>query len=441
MGQNSGVFKLPGGEAPSTKRSMRGLILAFALASIMNGCGGAQDTREEVVFWAFGAEGEHVQALLPGFESRNPDIRVKLQMIPWTAAHEKVLTAYAGDATPDLCQWGNTWIPEMALLEALEPLDKRVESSSAIRRVGYFQGVWETNVVDSVLYGIPWYVDTRVLFYRKDILARAGFPAPPRTWKEWKDAAQAIIAEHPREEKYAVLLPTTEWAPPVILGLQTGAKLLADRDTRGNFSGAEFTRAFDFYISFFRNRLAPIGVTQVTNIYQGLAEGFFAMYISGPWNIGEFQRRLPDSLQDQWMTAPLPSPDSIYPGASLAGGSSLVLFRASRHKQAAWRLIEYLEGPAQQMQFYHETGDLPARIEAWDDSSLANNKYVQAFRTQLERVTSPPKIPEWEQIAMKVQDYADLASRGTVPVKEALASLDRDVNVILEKRRWMLNGH
>ncbi len=420
---------------------LRRFLVTLVALSAFSGCGEKRDARVEVVFWAFGAEGEHVQGLIPGFEAKNPDIHVRLQMIPWTAAHEKVLTAYAGDATPDLCQWGNTWIPEMRLLEALEPLNDWVQASKVVHREGYFPGVWATNEMDSILYGIPWYVDTRVIFYRKDLLARAGFPRPPQTWTEWKQASKAIVNLHPNEEKYALLLPTTEWAPPVILGLQRGATLLSNHDTQGAFSAPEFSQAFDFYISFFRDHEAPIGNTQVTNIYQGLAEGFFAMYISGPWNIGEFRRRMPDSLRDEWTTAPLPSPDSISPGASLAGGSSLVLFRASRHKEAAWRLVEYLEDPEQQLRFYHETGDLPARVEAWNDSSLANNVYVRAFHTQLGRVVSPPKIPEWEQIAMKVQDYADLASRGTLSVKDALAALDRDVNVILEKRRWMLNGH
>ncbi len=420
---------------------VRLVAVLIGLFLLVSGCGHQSDSRREIVFWAFGAEGEHVQALIPGFEARNPDLRVKVQMIPWTAAHEKVLTAYAGDATPDLCQWGNTWLPEMWLLQAIEPLDARVQTSSVLHRESYFPGIWETNRIDSVLCGIPWYVDTRVIFYRKDLLAEAGFTHSPRTWDEWMKASKAIVALHPGEEKYAMLLPTTEWAPPVILGLQRGAKLLKDHDTRGDFSNPDFEQAFDWYISFFRERLAPIGVTQVTNIYQGLAEGFFAMYISGPWNIGEFSRRMPDSLQDAWMTAPLPSPDSLYPGASLAGGSSLIIFRASKQKEAAWRLVEYLEEPAQQIRFYHETGDLPARVEAWSDSAFVNNKYVRAFHTQLERVTSPPKIPQWEQIAMKVQDYADLASRGSVSVKAALASLDRDVDVILEKRRWMMNGH
>jgi len=214
---------------------------------------------------------------------------------------------------------------------------------------------------------------------------------------------------------------------------------LKDRATLGDFSGSDFRRAFQFYIDFFRSGFAPIGNTQVANIYQGFAEGFFSMYITGPWNIGEFSRRLPPEMQDKWMTAPMPAPEHDSPGVSLAGGSSLVVFRSSKHKSEAWRFIEYLSEPSQQIAFYKLTGDLPAHREAWKDSSLVGNPYVRAFFRQFERVKAPPKIPEWEQIAMKVQDYAEAASCAKMSVEEALAALDRDVNVMLEKRRYLMS--
>jgi multiple sugar transport system substrate-binding protein len=53
-----------------------------------------------------------MQELVKGFEEEQPGIEVKVQQIPWTAAHEKLLTAYVGDATPDLAQLGNSWIAE-----------------------------------------------------------------------------------------------------------------------------------------------------------------------------------------------------------------------------------------------------------------------------------------------------------------------------------------
>jgi len=223
----------------------------------------------------------------------------------------------------------------------------------------------------------------------------------------------------------------------MILGLQAGSPLLSPDGTRGDFSGPEFRRAFHFYLGLFRANLAPrLTNTQVANVYQEFARGTFAMYITGPWNLGEFQNRLPPELQDHWSTAPLPGPEG--PGLSMAGGSSLVVFRGSRHKDAAWRLVAFLSRPEQQARFYHLSGDLPARREAWSDSALATDARARAFEEQLQRVVAWPKIPEWEQITTLLLDQSERAVRGAAPPDSALAALDRDVDRILEKRRWLL---
>ncbi|MBI3003896.1 MAG: sugar ABC transporter substrate-binding protein [Ignavibacteriales bacterium] len=386
-----------------------------------------------------GSEGENVKKLIPAFEQRNPGIRVKVQQIPWTAAHEKLLTAFAGNSMPDVCALGNTWIPEFAMLNSLEDLNPWLENSSLINKENYFPGIWETNVIDTSIFGIPWYVDTRLLYYRKDIFEKAGYSRPPRTWDEWYDVSVKIKKLAGNKEQYAILLPTNEWAPFVIAGLQSGSSLLREENRFGDFRGHEFTHSFEFLMKFYQENLAPVGITQVTNIYQGISEGFFAMYITGPWNIGEFRRRLPENLQDTWMTAPLPGPQGAQSGISLAGGSSLVLFRGSNHKAEAWKLIEYLSEAEQQLEFYAVTGDLPAVRDAWKDSALADNIYTRAFYEQLQRVVPTPKIPEWERIAMKVQQYAEAASARTMSVEGALTALDRDVDGILEKYRWMLD--
>lgn len=389
-------------------------------------------------FWAMGNEGENVKRLLPGFERQHPDIAVELQVIPWTAAHEKLLTAYAGNSLPDIWQLGNTWVPEFQLLEAVEDLRPWVERSGTIDSASYFSGIWETNLVDGGLWGIPWYVDTRVLFYRSDLLRSAGATRPPETWDEWLEVCRSIKRLNAGRDAYAMLLPTNEFAPPLILGMQTGAQFLRDRNTKGDFSSPEFSRAFSFYTQFFEEGLAPVGVTRVTNVYQGLAEGFFAMYVSGPWNIGEFTRRMPDSLQDRWATAPLPGPDGQHPGASIAGGSSLAMGRTSEHKPQVWALIEYLSDPARQVEFYRATGSLPARREAWEDSSFRVNPRIQAFYRQFANVRATPQVPEWERIMMRLQDFAEVTSRRERSVPDILQTLDREADRILEKRRWMV---
>src|SRR5690606_15049339 len=114
----------------------------------------------------------------------------------------------------DICQLGNTWIPEFSALNALEPLDSLVAASDVVEREDYFEGIWETNRVDEVTYGIPWYVDTRLIFYRSDILREAGYEEMPETWEEWKQAMHAIKDEVGPND-YVVLLPTNEWQHPV----------------------------------------------------------------------------------------------------------------------------------------------------------------------------------------------------------------------------------
>jgi len=242
-----------------------------------------------------GREGEVVSQLMPAFEREHPGLKVEVQQIPWSAAHEKLLTAYVGDATPDIAMLGNTWVPEFAAIDALEPLDALAAKSRDAPRSDYFPGIWNTNVVDGATYGIPWYVDTQVIFYRSDLLAAAGYKQMPTTWADWRTAMQKIKSKmSPRQ--YPLLIPTTEWRPPVILGLQAGSPLLKDNGQYGAFHDPQFRKGFDFYVSLYHDGLAPtLSASEISNIYQEFEHGNIAMYISGPWQIGEFTNRLPKS--------------------------------------------------------------------------------------------------------------------------------------------------
>jgi multiple sugar transport system substrate-binding protein len=411
----------------------------FLLAAVCAACGRAEGAREVTIrFWAMGAEGEQVAKLIPQFEREHPGIRVRVQQIPWTAAHEKLLTAHVGRSTPDVAQLGNTWIPEFQALKALKALKALVAQSSVVRQDAFFPGIWATNVVDDSIYGIPWYVDTRVLFYRKDLLARAGWNTVPTTWADWRRAMEDVKRTL-GSDRWAAFLPTNEWAQPAIFGMQAGSPLLKDGGRWGAFSDPEFLRAFEFYVGLYRESLAPVyGNTDIANLFQEFERGLFVFYPTGPWNMGEFSRRLPNEMQDDWATAPFPGPTGPASGLSTAGGSSLVLFRDSDHPAEGWKFIEYLSRPEVQVRFYQLTGDLPPRLEAWEDTVLSRNDKARAFREQLERVKPVPLVPEIELVMQKLAEYAEQSIRGGVPPAEAMRRLDAEVNTILEKRRWLL---
>jgi multiple sugar transport system substrate-binding protein len=416
-------------------RIARLCIAACALAA----CRGAEASgRITLRFWAMGAEGENVQQLVREFEQAHPDVDVRVQQIPWTAAHEKLLTAFVGNVTPDLAQLGNTWVPELQAVDAILPLDSFVARSPVVKAANFFPGIWDTNVLHDTVYAIPWYVDTRVLFYRTDILAAAGYDSMPQSWAGWRRAMEAV-QKRAGKRQWAIFLPTNEWMQPVVFGLQNGSPLLRDGGRYGAFEEPAFRGAYEFYVGLFRDGLAPVaGNNDIANAYQEFARGTFAMWITGPWNIGELQHRLPPAMQHSWATAPLPGPTGAPSGVSNAGGSSLVVFRGSAHPKEAWALIEFLSRPDIQRRFYKLTGDLPAQVDAWQDSALAGNEYARAFYTQLQRVKPTPQVPEWEFLTSKIIAISERSIRGGLSTDRALAQLDAQVNRILEKRRWIL---
>ena len=415
---------------------LAGLLSLIALVAwFLLGCAREPEVTT-IRFWAMGREAEVVGELIDEFEQQNPGIRVDIQQIPWTAAHEKLLTAFAADGLPDICQLGNTWIPEFAALGTLEPLQPYVDASQVVEPDDYFPGIWDTNVIDGRLLGVPWYVDTRLVFYRKDLLAKAGFATPPTSWPEW-ERAMAAVKREVGPQRYASMLPLNEFEQLLSLALQQDDPLLRDDDSRGNFESPGFRRALAFYANMFEQDWAPpMSETQISNVWDEFFNGLFTFYVSGPWNIREFKKRVPPGLKDAWGTAPLPGPDG--PGAGIAGGTSLVLFRSSPRKGASWKLVEFLSRPDIQQRLHAVIGDLPPRRSTWEHPALAQDEYAHAFRDQLERVKPTPKVLEWERIVQEMRLASERVVRGGESQDDAVRELDARVDKILEKRRWML---
>ncbi|KAF0140698.1 MAG: lactose/L-arabinose transport system substrate-binding protein [Stygiobacter sp.] len=400
--------------------------LAIALLVLSISCSQQKSDKVEINFWAMGVEGETVAKLIPEFEKQNPNIKVKVLQIAWIAAHEKLITAFASETLPDVFQLGNTWIPEFEAISSIEPLNKFVSKSSVVSREKFFDGIWDTNVLDSIVYGIPWYVDTRVMFYRTDILKAVGYNNAPKTWAELYDASKKIKQKF---NSYSFFIPTNEWLPFILFGLQNNAELLKNKNQYANFSSKEFKEAIVYLTKFYHEDLAPVDMQQVLNVYQAFGEGFFSMYITGPWNVAEFQNRLPKDVQDKWMTAPLPSPNND------------VLNAKSKNKEAAWKWIEFLASYKTQYEFYKLVSSLPAVKKSWEYPEFVNDRYIKAFYEQLQRTKPAPEIPEWEQIVFQKvqQEMVEPIARKRISIDDALKKLDEDVNKILEKRRYILS--
>ncbi len=411
------------------RRAALGLMAGAGAA--LTGCG-RNDGITHLTFWAMGNEATHVPQILPAFEAANPGVKIDIQAVPWTGAHQKLLTAYAGASLPDVSQIGNTWVAELAAIGALSPTPGFADDLLTDQ----FPAVLETNEIAGRAMATPWYVDTRLIYLRTDLLARAGYDAMPETWADWKRAMHAV-KRTAGNGNFAILLPVNEFEQLLTFGLQGDEPLLRDRDTRGNFSSPSFQAALAFYKSLFDEGLAPVASsTQISNVWTEFARGYFSFYFSGPWTIGDMKSRLPADIQPHWTTAGVPGPTGR--GASAPGGSSLAVFRSSPKQEAAWKLVRYLSDPAVQARFNVITGDLPARPSAWAAPRVASDPYVAAFNGQLARAKAVPKVPEWERIVTEMQIVAERMVRGEFTVQQAGAEIDRRADRLLEKRRWMI---
>jgi multiple sugar transport system substrate-binding protein len=424
---------------------MRAAWRACCVAALLLAC--SQPPAGQVLtVWAAGREGEVLAQLLADFEAKHAGLHVRVQQLPWLGFHEKLLTAVVGESTPDVAQFGNTWIAEFATLGALAPLDAEIAGSSSVLPSDYFAGSWATNRSGAEMYGIPWYVDVRLLFYRRDLLAQAGVQRAPDTWEEWLAALRAIQAASARPGRDGLppalrtplFLPLNE--PEALLGLALDQPdpLLRDGGRFGNFRSSGFRHALGSYVSLFQSGLAPLeSAAAIGNLWDEFARGSFVFFVGGPWQLGNLAERLPTALASSWETAPFPGEQG--PSASLALGASLVVFKHSHQRPAAWQLIEYLSQPAVQRRFYELSGDLPPRRSSWERGKIDAEPHTSAFHEQLEHVVPAPAVPEWERIQSEVTQMQERAARGLVSVDAAGAELDARVDRILEKRRWLLD--
>lgn len=416
----------PGGVTPRAQPLWTAAFLLVFLSCT------AGHTKTTIEFWGLGREGEVVAELVPLFE-KETGIHVDVQQIPWTAAHEKLLTAHVGRSLPDVAQVGNTWIPELSTLHAIAPLNPFLQRGT-VPQSDYFAGIWATNVVGNTVYGIPWYVDTRVLFYRTDMI-----PVAPRTWSEWIAAMERVKRESKDPDFFPLLMPTNEWPQPVILAMQKGATFVDDAG-HARFDEPNFVAAFAFYLDIYKRGLAPVmSSSQIANLYQQFGDGDFAMFVSGPWDVGSLRSRLRPEQQKTWSVVPMPAPDGTpWPGLSMSGGSSLVIAKTTEKAEAAWKFIEFLSRPDIQVRFSQLSGDLPARRSAWNTPELTNDREMAAFRIQLDHTAALPRIPEIENIVTTIFEHGQLATRGQFDAQGGARRLDAKVERMLEKRRWVL---
>lgn len=374
-----------------------------------------------VEIWAMGNEGEVLGELAAQFEEENPDVTIDVTAVPWESAHDRIATAIAGGETPDISMLGTTWVGEFAATGAFEPTPEDLVDESS-----FFEGSWNTTVVDDVAYGVPWYVDTRVLYYRTDLAEAAGVEAPS-TWDEYTAFAQALKDQGATS---GVSLPPggfDSWQYVAPLAWQQGGDILDADGQTFTLDSAQWQEAFAFYASFFEQGISEPVRLEGGEIEQKFISGEVGSFYSGPYHVSLLLEQGGPDFADKFAVAMVPGADSR---TSFTGGGNLAVFDDSDNRDAAWKFIRWLSQPETQVAWYDVSTDLPSVEAAWDDPVFADDPYLSVFGEQLTDSKAPPAIPTWAQVSAVIDQELEKVTRGETSVDEALAAVQQQAESI-----------
>jgi multiple sugar transport system substrate-binding protein len=261
----------------------------------------------------------------------------------------------------------------------------------------FYAGSVKSTQIRGGTFGVPWYVDTPVLYYRTDLAAKAGYLKPPATWDEFKAMAKALQAK--AGAKYGVALAPKDFQGFLPFAWSNGAKLTSADGTKWTLDEPAMTEAVRYYQSFFTEGIANKAPSTDPGAYEAaFVDGSVPMFIGGPFEVGQLDKAGGPGFAAKYATAVLPRGKTA---TSFVGGSNLVVFQKSANADAAWTLIRFLSQPDTQVAWYAATGDLPSAQAAWDDPALAKDEKLAVFGQQLRDVDAPPATAEWTEVQAK----------------------------------------
>ncbi|KGX91219.1 sugar ABC transporter substrate-binding protein [Pontibacillus marinus] len=399
------------------------MVLSLALVACSGGDEGeSADGEKTLKVWAMGEEGKKLKDFVKDFEENNPKITVDVQAIPWGKAHDKLLTAVASGNGPDVLQIGTTWVPEFAEAGAFKDLSEYMDDYESFNKDNFFDGSVSTMKYNDQVVGVPWYVDTRVMYYRTDLLKEAGFDQAPDTWSELKDAAKKLADRG--EGQYGIDIDRNDQINPFIFAWQNGYEAdLANKDL--NFESPEFKEAMEYYVSYFEQGLSQ--KEKGGDIIQGFKTGKKPIFFSGPWMIDIIQDKAP-GIEGKWATAVMPKKESR---TSSMGGSNLAVFHNTDKVDASLKFISYMTQVDTQLDWLETSNTLPSRTEAWEDSALKDDPMYETFGKQLEQTKPGIQTEQFERIAQELLATLEKVVVGDADLEKELEKFNKEAQELI----------
>jgi multiple sugar transport system substrate-binding protein len=403
-------------------RLARALVLVLA-AVLLAACGrwepGGADIRLVLRHSRMPPEADPLPALLREFERRNPGVRVVREALPWSAdvQHQFYVINLEGRSVGfDVLMLDVIWVPEFARAGWLLDVTDRWPPAE---RAEHFAATVAAATSGGRVWAVPWVMNVGLLYYRRDLLDRHGL-GPPQTYEELARQARLMLSREAdgrlggflwqgkQYEGLVVNVLESLWAAGTALVAADG-RLLPDPD----IAAQALASRRSLLTSGVSPRLVTGADEELTRREFGAGHAIFLR--NWPYAARLFE--MPGSpVKDRVGIAPLPGPGAL-------GGAHLGINRATRHPDAAWRLVEFLTRAQAQRAIGDAVGLHPTRPALITDPIL---------RTVFEQARPRPVSPWYQTLSATLQPELSAAIVGTKSPAQALGDARRRLEYFLE---------
>lgn len=412
------------------ERSTQLALTAGATGSLLAACGGsspASPTKATITFWnAYNVTDPENKTLLnkviPAFNKKYPNITVQSQNIPYNSLLQKLVATVAGGAGPDVVRTDIIWMPQLAKIGALVPTDDIV----AQRKNDFYPGPLATCAYKGKYYGLPLDTNTRVIFYNKDLLSKAGFSQPPTTTDEFRSVAAKIATLGKGFYGYAESGLDPWNILPWIWSF--GGSVTDENYSKatGFTNGAQSVAALTFLIGLYKDHsLAPnlLGGSSYSPDDE-FGKGHVGFILEGPW-VPPTMKQTYGSLQYDMALMPAGPGGST---ASVVGGEDIAVMSSSKNIDAAKTFMQFMTSEEAQV-LMGEVGQMPVLSSLASDSRMP--EYYAMFDRQLQTAKPRPVTPNYTKIESILTDAFNRAFRGQAAPQAALDAAAQQIDPLL----------
>jgi multiple sugar transport system substrate-binding protein len=379
---------------------------------------------------------EDMEASLKPFTDKT-GIKVNVEVVDWGVQLDRIRNAAVSGEGPDITQAGTTQVPFFAALGGFEDLSDRVGDIGGAD--AYPEGVWKTTQVvgQDGTWALPWVTEARSIYYRKDILAKAG--VDPSTafqdWDSFRSTLQTIKGKVPGIQPFGTpgkkAFDLVHHVMPFVW--DAGGAELTDDNSKSAINSPEAVQGVEFFAGLVKDGLADKSQlerdgTQVENQFKG---GKIAVWIGGPWVLPSAQRKedtnwVPAARKNVAL-APMPAgPNGD--AFTFVGGSNLMMFKSSQHKNEAWEVMKYLSQDQVQTDYAKLLGFFPSRQEPQQTYGASSGPNGEAVFKAIQQGRTYSPIPQWAEIENAYKgrfgNILDQASKGQASEADIQKQLD-----------------